>query len=328
MNTIGPEEAGDRAGSKENAETMADTTKKRRADDHAERDQAGEPTQPTQEEKTVAMDTQPLAGIPDADPPGKPRLEVESRCHVGAVRGRNEDASYTFVAQAGGMEPLPVFGLFIVADGMGGHEDGHTASRLVSRTVARHILEKLYRPMLGEGHGTAEQTVQEVIEQSVLVSNRALAGLESGKEMGTTLTVALILGRRLFLAHVGDSRAYLLQEEELSIVTTDHSVVQVLQDAGQITVEEAASHPKRNLLYRALMGEEIDSVDAYSRPLPPSGLLMLCSDGLWGMVPQPKLATILGKDRPLQAKADLLLDEALEAGGDDNVTVILVNFEL
>lgn len=328
MNTTESKETGEQAGSKEDVETMADTTKSGRAEDNAGPDRAGTPTQPEREEKPGTIDTRPLTGVPPVEAPGGPRLEVESRCHVGAVRGRNEDASYTFVAQARGSEPLPMFGLFIVADGMGGHDEGHTASRLVSRTVAQYILENLYKPMLGEGHGTAEQTVQEVIEQSVLVSNRSLATLGGDKEMGTTLTVALILGRRLFLAHVGDSRAYLLQDGDLSVVTTDHSIVQVLQDSGQITVEEAASHPKRNLLYRALMGEKIDSVDAYSRPLPPKGLLMLCSDGLWGLVPQPRLATILAKEVPLQARADLLLEEALEAGGDDNVTVILVTFEL
>jgi protein phosphatase len=327
VNTTGSEESGQQAESKEDVETMADSTKARREENDTERDRSGTPTQPAQEEKTT-IETRPLTGVPTVEVPGEPRLEVESRCHVGAVRGRNEDASYTFVAQAGGSEPLPMFGLFIVADGMGGHDEGHTASRLVSRTVAQYILENLYQPMLGEGHGTAEQTVQEVIEQSVLVSNRSLATLGGDKEMGTTLTVALILGRRLFLAHVGDSRAYLLQDGDLSVVTTDHSIVQVLQDSGQITVEEAASHPKRNLLYRALMGEKIDSVDAYSRPLPPKGLLMLCSDGLWGLVPQPRLATILAREVPLQARADLLLEEALEAGGDDNVTVILVTFEL
>jgi len=267
--------------------------------------------------------------IPQPNARREQRLEVASRCHIGSVRPRNEDTSFIFVSQAGGSEPLPVFGLFIVADGMGGHNDGHRASKLVARTVAQHILDRLYRSLLQEGQSVMQQPVQETMEEAVLLANKALAGAESGKEMGTTLTAAVILGSRLFLVHIGDSRAYLLHESNLSLVTTDHTFVQALQDAGQLTAEEAAIHPNRNLLYRALMGEAMEEpVDVFTRSLPQNGSLMLCSDGLWGAVDEATIAAILNDDIVLQDKADRLLSAALEAGGSDNVTVILASFVL
>lgn len=258
----------------------------------------------------------------------EPRLEVASRCHVGRVRPRNEDTCISFVSHAGGTEPLPLFGLFIVADGMGGHNDGHRASKLVARTVAQHVLESLYHSLLQEGHNSAPQPVQETMEQAVTLANEALSATGTAKEMGTTLTAAVILGSRLFLVHVGDSRAYLMSEGDLSLITTDHTFVQALQDAGQLTAEEAAIHPNRNLLYRSLMGDAMEEpVDVFTRSLPAQGTLVLCSDGLWGAVNEQTIASVLGEDIDLQDKAERLLDEALEAGGTDNITVILAAFE-
>lgn len=260
--------------------------------------------------------------------PVEPRLEVASRCHVGRIRPRNEDSCISFVSQAGGTEPLPLFGLFIVADGMGGHNDGHRASKLVARTVAQHVHERLYHSLLQEGHNGAPQPVQETMEQAVALANEALSATGAGKEMGTTLTAAVILGSRLFLVHVGDSRAYLMSEGELSLITTDHTFVQALQDAGQLTAEEAAIHPNRNLLYRSLMGDVMqEPVDVFTRSLPPQGTLVLCSDGLWGSVGEQTIASVLDEDIDLQDKAERLLDEALEAGGADNITVILAAFD-
>ncbi|HZD09791.1 MAG TPA: protein phosphatase 2C domain-containing protein [Candidatus Binatia bacterium] len=260
---------------------------------------------------------------------GEPRLEVASRSHVGNVRQRNEDSYFCFLSQAGGTEPPPLFGLFIVADGMGGHNDGHRASKLVARTVAQHVLDRLYRSLLQDTHSAMQQPVQEAMEEAVLLANQALAGAESGKEMGTTLTAAVVIGSRLFLVHIGDSRAYLMHDGKLSLVTTDHTFVQALQDAGQLTAEEAAIHPNRNLLYRALMGEEMEQpVDVFTRSLPHRGTLMLCSDGLWGSVAESTISAILRSDNVLQEKADRLQEAALKAGGSDNITVILASFAL
>ncbi len=269
------------------------------------------------------------AGGPASIPRVEPSLQVAQRTHVGAARQRNEDAVYTFVAQAsGGFEPLPPFGLFIVADGMGGHYDGHKASKIVSRAVAQHVLKVLYLPLLRGDEGIARQPIQEVMEEAVQQANQAIQRPEPDKEMGTTLTAVLILGNRLFLVHVGDSRAYLFSEDRLGPVTTDHSIVQALQDAGQLTAEQAAEHPNRNLLYRALIGEELEQVDTFTQALPGSGLILMCSDGLWGLVSESEMAEILSQAISLQEKVDRLVEKALEAGGHDNITVVLVDFDL
>lgn len=255
-------------------------------------------------------------------------LQVVERSHVGAVRERNEDSCFTFSSQSGGYAPFPGFGLFIVADGMGGHFDGHRASQIVARSVAADVLERLYLPLLREDSG-ARPPIQEVMEEAVQRANTALYMPDPEKKMGTTLTAALLFGRRLFLVHVGDSRAYLLTEEtDLQPITTDHSVAQALQDAGQLTAEEAAVHPNRNLLYRALMGEELEQIDVFTQSLPEQGMLMLCSDGLWGLISDDEINEVLSSEQPLAGKADALVDKALEAGGHDNITVVLVDFKL
>ena len=252
-----------------------------------------------------------------------------ARCSsVGPVRPRNEDACLTLVAQSEGNGPVPHFGLFLVADGMGGHHDGHIASQLVSRVFAEHIMRTLYLPLLRAEEPMSRRPVQEVMEEAVQLANKALYRPEQDQVMGTTLTAALILGSRLFVAHVGDSRAYVLHGEQLSTVTTDHTLVQALQEAGELTVEEAASHPSRSLLYRALVGEEVEQVDIFSRSLPAEGMLMLCSDGLWGSVPETELQAVLRAAGSLQDKAEKLVQMAVAAGGHDNITVVLVDFQV
>lgn len=257
----------------------------------------------------------------------EPMMRFAQRCHIGAVRARNEDASFSFISATGGQDPLIPFGLFVVADGMGGHQDGHMASRLASHVVGRKILSAIYLPLLNpSAEKGRQQPVQETIFEAVQEANLALH--QGGKESGTTLTAALILGRRLYLAHVGDSRAYLYTDERLEIITVDHSYVRRLQDVGQLTAEEAASHPHRNVLYRAVgQGAELE-IDTFTRALPAEGKLVLCSDGLWGLVPDPMLQSILEEDITLQQMVDKTVELAIQAGGHDNITIILVDFAL
>jgi PPM family protein phosphatase len=281
----------------------------------------------------VLLETLISRSIPKPDPdPTEPYLRSAERCHIGAVRGRNEDSCLTFTAHTGGQEPLLPFGLYIVADGMGGHHAGHQASRMASRIVGERILTETYLPLIHQtrnGQAAApSQPIQEVLVDAVAAANMALRNHEPDKDSGTTLTAVLIFGRRLYLAHVGDSRAYLLTDNTLHLLTTDHSYVRRLQDVGQLTVEEAAIHPNRNVLYRAVgQGEELE-IDTSSRALPAQGKLLICSDGLWGLVPDEVMQAILEDDRPLQIKADQLIDLALQAGGHDNITAVLVEFSL
>jgi protein phosphatase len=128
------------------------------------------------------------------------------------------------------------------------------------------------------------------------------------------------------VTHVGDSRAYLYAQGQLKLLTTDHSYVQRLQDAGQITAEEAAYHPQRNMLYNAVGQGSGLAIDTYTQMLPAEGKVILCSDGMWGLVSQPDIEQVLGDSLSLQEMAGKLVDLALAAGGSDNISVIVIDF--
>jgi PPM family protein phosphatase len=262
-------------------------------------------------------------GLPQ---PIEPAIHVAQRCDLGVVRQRNEDSSFMFASQTGGQEALLPFSLCLVADGMGGHHAGHEASRRASREVATYVLTQIYLPLLrGE---PASEPIREVMLKAVEAANRSLYTPDPDKEGGTTLTAALVVGRRLYLVHVGDSRGYLLANDELSVLTTDHSVVQRLQETGQITAEEAENHPHRNLLYNALTGSDLE-IDTYTRSLPREGLILLCSDGLWGSVSDPDMKAVLQDTTlTLQQRADLLVQKAILGGSTDNITAVLMDFRL
>jgi protein phosphatase len=219
------------------------------------------------------------------------------------------------------------FCLAIVADGMGGHKDGHEASRKTARIVARRVMEGVYLPLLsGENAGTTP--VHEILTEAVKEANSTIHNPDPEKDMGTTLTAALILGKRVYLAHVGDSHAYLLHDGNLELLTTDHSYVQRLMDAGQLTPEEAAVHPQRNVLYRAVgQGGDLE-VDTYTRSLPREGKLLLCSDGLWGFVSQEQIVATLDNGKSLSEQAEFLVEQALARGSNDNVTAVIVAYSL
>ncbi len=254
-------------------------------------------------------------------------VQAVQRCHVGAVRLRNEDAALIYNSAAGGQFPLLPFGLYIVADGMGGHFAGHEASKRASRLVAAYVLQEIYLPLLQEKESADQKPVQEIMLEAVQQANQEIHNPNPYKDTGTTLTAAIILGRRLYLAHVGDSRAYLLRDHRLQLLTTDHSYVQRLQDAGQLTPEAAAAHPQRNVLYRAVgQGGELEA-DISTLALPGEGQLLLCSDGLWGVVPETILVEILDDAAlSLEEKADQLVTQALHYGGHDNITAVVVAF--
>lgn len=259
-------------------------------------------------------------------PPAIPYLHVAQRCDVGAVRQRNEDSSLVFSSETGGHFQMMPFGLYVVADGMGGHENGHMASRLASRMAARHILNNIYLPLLQDDSAANQNPIQEVMEAAVLAAHKSIYDPESITDSGTTLSVALILSRRLYVAHVGDSRVYLLADGKFEAITNDHSLVQHLQDVGDLTPEQAAAYQYRNVLLRAVGQTEDLEIDTYTRRLPQSGRLLLCSDGLCGFVPDPVIQKIMQQSIPIEKIADKLVATAMSAGGYDNITAIVVEF--
>jgi protein phosphatase len=253
-------------------------------------------------------------------------IHYAKRCDIGA-RERNEDSCIAFSSETGGHFTMMPFGLYVVADGMGGHTNGHVASKIASRQAANHILKEIYLPLLAQD--TPPQIgIRDTLVEAVQIANTAVFRDEPDVDSGTTLTVALLLGGRLHVAHVGDSRLYLHTEEKFEAITNDHSLVQRLQDVGQLTAEEATVYRYRNVLLRAVgQGEEVE-IDTYMRLLPKKGKLLLCSDGLCGFVSDDVMNNILKEDKPIQQMVDDLYNAAMAANSNDNVTVILVEFSL
>jgi protein phosphatase len=251
-------------------------------------------------------------------------LTVGIAQHVGKVRAHNEDVLLAFTGELAGLESMPHFGLFVVADGMGGHALGEKASGIAARTVAREAMAALLPFLLANPDADADRpSLQEIMEEAMNAANRAVfAGVPEGG--GTTLTCALLIGEQLVLSHVGDSRAYLITADSLEQLTRDHSLVQRLQELGQLSAAEAAVHPQRNVLYRAVGQGDGLEVDVESHRVPPGGALLLCSDGLWGLVPNERIHSLFRQAPNLQAACEALVAAANSAGGPDNITALMV----
>jgi serine/threonine protein phosphatase PrpC len=274
-------------------------------------------------------------------------LSVAGLTDVGLVRELNEDRFYYKVVQASDDGPL---GLFIVADGMGGHLAGEVASYWTVGTLKRE-LAPLFRPqdpsvtrrldaeaLAAVGSGVTvrleETELSRLLNHAIERANQVLLGYarqypERAGDMGSTLTLAVVEGNRATVAHVGDSRAYLWREGRLRQLTEDHSVPGALLKQGRITLAEAHEHPHRHILYRCLGLKPNIDVDIYpSVALWPNDALLLCSDGLWDMVyPVEELAALLDSEAEPSSICRRLVDAAKEAGGEDNISVVLVRVE-
>jgi protein phosphatase len=252
-----------------------------------------------------------------------PLLDVGYAQSVGRQRDHNEDALLainTALSTSGG---LTSFGLFIVADGMGGHKQGEVASELAVRTMASQITQKLMLARIAPQPVPPKESIQEIMDHSVQEAHRLITKEAPGS--GTTMTALLLLDKHITIAHIGDSRAYIVHPNgDLQTLTRDHSLVMRMMELGQLTEEEAAVHPQRNVLYRALGQGEAFAPDITTSPQPESGYLMLCSDGLWGVLPRETIAHIITENTSPQVASWKLVDAANEAGGPDNITVILI----
>jgi serine/threonine protein phosphatase PrpC len=216
------------------------------------------------------------------------------------------------------------FGLFVIADGIGGHANGQEASRL----AIQHIRDVVIPALLSDVK-IDEELSAELLKDAVQEANRAVCEYNHmyKTDTGTTVTAALIVGKTISIANVGDSRTYAYSKHNgLTKVTRDHSVVARLVENGSIVAEDVYSHPRRNEIYRSLGHKVALEVDMYSLPLERETTLLLCSDGLWEMVRDPDIQEILNTTLPYSAKASkALVQAALEGGGHDNISVIVVH---
>ncbi|MEZ0395012.1 MAG: protein phosphatase 2C domain-containing protein [Anaerolineales bacterium] len=281
--------------------------------------------------------TQPLSHtkvdtIPLPDSGGPSALETEhyepaqliSACgqSAGKQRDHNEDCLFAFSYCIGSESTNIPLGLYIVADGMGGHQYGEVASNTAVRSLSTYILRKIH-PLLADPSAKLDESLQELMAGAVGEAQKAVMHAAPGS--GTTLTAALVLGEQTIIAHVGDSRAYALRPHgRVETLTRDHSLVRRLEELGHITPEEAASRPDRNVLYRAIGQGEALEPDIFIIPFPQPGYLMLCSDGLWGVLPESELVEIVYNAPSLHKACKELVRAANAAGGPDNISVVLV----
>ena len=229
-------------------------------------------------------------------------LSFGSRTDIGCVRKHNEDSLVV-------SPPL-----YAVADGMGGHAAGEIASEIAVNTLAEYAPNSLDAEALGNA----------VIEanKEVIAASHDGRGREG---MGTTMTAAMLEGERLVIAQVGDSRAYLLHKGELQQLTRDHSLMADMIEAGQLTEEEARTHPNRSVITRALGSDSNMQADLYEINVETNDRLLLCSDGLSGMLTDDEIKDVLVRIGDAQRCANMLVNKAIAAGGHDNVTVIVVD---
>ena len=233
---------------------------------------------------------------------------------VGRGREVNEDAHLA-------MPPV-----FVVADGMGGHEGGDVASAIVVEEFGR-LAATGYDPL--RGVEAISDTLAACAERiGEYAATQRAAGVARGRSAGTTAVVALLVeadeGPAWLLANLGDSRIYRYAEGRLVQVSTDHSLVQELVDAGQLAAEDAATHPERNVITRALGESTSAQPDFFVLPATPGERLVLCSDGVSGMVDDGGLEEILAACSDTAEAADRLVGAAVAAGGEDNATAVVV----
>lgn len=231
----------------------------------------------------------------------------------GRVRETNQDRWFADPEQ----------GLFIVADGMGGHAAGGLAATAVVETLPRLLAQGL-----GDSPDLSAPAVLERLLASIRTLSEQLRRKTEGRPgldgMGSTLALALLLGRRALVAHLGDSRVYRFHAGVLQRVTRDHSVVQMLLEMGEIGPDDVANHPARGQITRYVGMQDEALPEARSLQLTGGDLLLLCSDGLTGMLPEPAITAILAEGRSLSDTCRSLIEAANAAGGTDNITALLV----
>lgn len=240
------------------------------------------------------------------------RVEYAASTHRGNVRKRNEDSLY--IPDGDGLDSL-----VIVADGMGGYNAGDVASAMGVQvacniiTAARNL--------------TPAPTVEYTVRWAFNEANRAILEYAATNEfyqgMGTTMTIACLDEDRWVIGNVGDSRAYLIRQDTVRQVTTDHSLVQLMVERGRMTVEEARVHPYRNVITRSVGVDSFTGSDIFRVDALPGDILLLCSDGLSNYVAETDMLSVFTAATTLDGAAQVMLQMALDRGGSDNITVAL-----
>ena len=274
-------------------------------------------------------------------------LKYAARTDPGKERDLNEDNVWAQVLEAseGGS-----VGLFIVCDGLGGHLGGEVASHWAVETLKQELAEVFIRKdpratvrltdaeinegldgidatRLSNSSKIESQVIEALQKANQVVREVALKRPEQAADAGTTVSMAIVIGKRAIIANVGDSRTYLVRKHILRQITRDHSLVASLVENGQLKPQDVYNHPQRNVIFRSLGQKRQVQVDTFWEMLEPGDYLFLCSDGLWEMIPDEKeIISIIEGTRSLENACQKLINAANSAGGEDNISVILAKY--
>jgi serine/threonine protein phosphatase PrpC len=243
----------------------------------------------------------------------------------GQVRKNNEDSLVAVTLNQANQDEQQSIGVYAVADGMGGHDAGEVASKLAVRTAMRKLMSDLTQTEEAMPDNYQQWLKSAVDMANQLVHNKAR---ESELKMGTTLVMAVVVGREVHIANVGDSRAYVISSRGIRQITHDHSFVQNLIDQGTIKPDEALKHPYRNILTQALGSQEQVEPDTFSETLQDDESLLLCSDGLWEMLSEDRIRDIVMNAATPEAACQALIDATNAAGGKDNIAAVVVRLNI
>jgi len=277
---------------------------------------------PTASQLAAALQT----GLVEVRRPSSLDVRVGRLSDVGQVRQLNEDSLLTIEigrVRRSISEPL---GLYAICDGMGGHSAGDVASGLATQTLARKALAE----MMSDGIASDTQPNWEGwLKGAIQEANQTIFGRRraSGSNMGTTCVAALVHGDEAIIGNAGDSRCYLINDHGILQLTSDHSLVQRLVQMKQLTQEEARTHPQRNVIYKNLGDKPTVEPDVITQPIVAGDRLLLCSDGLSNMIEDERLKQVVMLANSPQEACRQLIQEANQAGGEDNISVILVQLE-
>ena len=240
-------------------------------------------------------------------------MQVFAKSDIGRERQLNEDFYYASA-------DTDKIKLFILADGMGGYNGGEVASKLSVESIRKYVYKNLDATIADEEY------IKELLTEALKYANKVVFSESKGSEslngMGTTTDCCLIFKRKLYIAHIGDSRVYRIRNDYMRKLTKDHSYVQQLLDEGKISKEEAIVHPKKNMLLKALGCTEEIEPDIIVKNFQKDDILVMCSDGLSNMLSEEDIKNIIKED--INVAAEGLVEKANDNGGLDNITVIIV----
>lgn len=277
------------------------------------------------ETKEIPVQTPNVVKVDDLVPVAPPSPEVGWSIDKGVVRDNNEDSLATVTLNQASESDAQAIGVYAVADGMGGHQSGEVASKLAVRTAIRQLVGSV-----SESNDEAlPENYQQWLTNAVKVANQMVreTALEEHKNMGTTLVMAIVVGNDVHIANVGDSRAYVISPKGIRQITRDQSLVQALVDNGTITPEQAVNHPRRNVLTQALGSEEQVNADLFNETLEADESILLCSDGLWGMLGDQEILEIVRDSETPTAACQALVDACNAKGARDNIAAVLVRIQ-